>query len=435
MKNFLILLALVLTMASSAAFAKSSVKEDIPKKDGVWIGDKIKVSGQVRVRPELRNNLTQAIPNVPTNTPTDLSVLLRARFGLLFKPTDQVGFFIQGQDQRDFGEATAATPAPAGDGKNTDLHQGYFDVVLSQIPLTVRGGRQEIKLGEERLVGAADWTNVARAFDAVLLSYQPEKWGLTTFGSITNKTVGNPGDAQYFAGLYSTWKKFPKGVLDGYYFLLQDGDGAAGAAAGTGTTFSLHTVGTRLVQKFDNGIDWGLEAALQMGTFGSNSVLAYAGHAVAGYTFKPDWKPRVGVEYNYASGDNPASARFTKFNNLFPTNHNKYGLMDMTAWSNLHDAAVHFSAKPGKFSVSATYHMLSVDKSTSAGDTFAGFYPGAAGLGKIAGHEMDAQGKWVMNEYFEAGAGYSHFIPGSFLKGQGYNRQSDFFYLSAQAHF
>jgi len=401
------------------------------------IADKIRVSGQVRVRPEFRNNLSQALVNVPGASPTDFSVLLRSRVGVQFTPTKHVGFFVQAQDAREFGESVAAVPTAAGDNKGLDLHQGYVDLTeIGNHPLSIRAGRQEIKLGEERLVGAADWTNVARAFDGVLMSYEPQNYSLKAFAAITDKTVASGADGQYFGGVYATWKKFPGGVLDGYYLVLQDNNGATGAAAGTGDTLSVHTIGSRIASKFSNGLDLGVEAAVQLGKFGSNSVLATAGHGAVGYTFTGnDWKPRLGVEYNYATGDDATTSRYTKFNNLFPTNHNKYGMMDLTTWSNMHDASLSIGVKPGRTALSAAYHLLAVDKNQAAGDKFAGTYAGAAGLGKIAGHEMDVQGKWTMNENCEVAAGYGHFMPGSFLKGQGVNQQADFFYTTLQAQF
>jgi len=422
--------------ASTVEKSEKSKLDIAMTKSGLCVGDKLCTSGQVRVRPELRRNLTQGIPNVPGNIEEDFSVLLRSRFGLLFKPIEHIAFFIQGEDSRDFGEEAAATPLPAGDDEGIDLHQGYVDITnIGDHPLNIRVGRQEVNLGEQRLVGAVDWSNVGRALDALVVSFQPETWGLTALASIINKTPANVGDGQYLAGLYGSWKKFPGGVLDAYYLLLQDNNGAAGAAAGTGDTLSVHTLGTRIAAKYDNGIDFGIESAVQLGKFGSNSILAFAEHAAVGYTFNADWKPRIGLEYNYATGDDGGNNRFTKFNNLLPTNHNKYGMMDLVAWSNMHDASVQFGVKPGKYVASAGYHLLAVDKNTSAGDTLDGVFAGAPGLGKIAGHEIDVQGKWIMNEYFEVGAGYGHLIPGSFLKDQGQTQHSDFFYTSVQAQF
>lgn len=416
---------------------KQEVLEEIKKESGdtSWFSDHVKFSGQVRVRPEVRRNLTQGVPAVPGPREEDLSVLLRTRFGLLFTPINHIGFFIQGQDARDFGEEVFAQPNAVGDDEGLDLHQGYMEISkIADSSWNLRIGRQEIKFGNERLVGAVNWSNVGRSLDALLARLDTEKMQLNFLASTTDKTATNPGDAQYFGGIYGTWKKFPGGAMDGYYLLLEDNNGAAGAAAGTGDTLSVHTIGTRIKVRYNSGIDLGMESAVQLGKFGSNSILSFAEHVMAGYTWGPDWKPRLGIEYNFATGDDPASGRYTKFNNLFPTNHDKYGFMDMASWSNLHDGVLSFSIAPGKFFAGLDYHLFLVDKPTSVGDTFAGS-AGAAGFGKIAGHEIDIVGKWTLNQYFDLLTGFSHFIPGAFFKDQGVNTSSDLFYLQAQAQF
>lgn len=433
-------------MAKSTAIDYQKMKEEIKqevvselgqsKKNeniGELLDGKVKLTGQVRVRPEVRRNLAAAVPSVPGQITEDFSVLLRSRFGLEFSPEEHVSFFIQGQDSREFGEEVASGVGLAADDEGMDLHQGYVDIKnLGGNPWLIRMGRQEVKLGEERLLGAVNWSNTGRSLDGVVIAYNPEDWGLTALGAITNRSVG--GDGQYLTGVYGSWKKFPHGVLDAYYLLLQDNDGAAGAAAGTGDTLSVHTLGSRIKAQYDNGIDYGVEGAVQLGKFGSNSILAYAAHGALGYTFEPDWKPRIGLEYNYATGDNGATNKYSKFNNLLPTNHDKYGLMDMATWSNMHDGSVGFGAKPGKFVVDTKYHLLLVDKNNVAGDTFAGF-AGAPGLGKIAGHELDLSAKYTFNKYLELGAGVSHLIPGSFFKDQGMTSSSNFGYFQVIGSF
>lgn len=396
------------------------------------VADKVSVSAEVRLRPEFRRNLTQAIPNVPGAREEDLSVLLRSRLGVGFDPTDHLRFFIQMQDSRDFGEEAAALPSPLGDDEGIDLHQGYVEYAnVGDSGFSFRVGRQEINLGAQRLVGGVNWSNVGRSFDGGVMTYDDDNWTLNVLATAANKTLA--GDQTWFGGAYTTWKNFPKGVLDFYYLLLQDNDGAAGAAAGTGDTQSVHTAGARI--KSDPGrFDLSAEGAVQLGKFGSNSVLAYASHAGVGYTFEDTYKPKLTLEYNFASGDDGGNNKYTKFNNLFPTNHGKYGPMDLVAWSNLHDGHAGFSVMPSKsWKIGVDYHLLMVDK-TGAGDAFGGV-AGAAGAGKIGGHEADLTVGYVWNEYASFLFGVSHFVPGSFLKNQGIAASSDFGYLQATASF
>ncbi|HBF12625.1 MAG TPA: hypothetical protein DDW49_04420 [Deltaproteobacteria bacterium] len=408
-------------------------KTETTEKSLVW--DKLKFSGQVRVRPEIRRNLSQTVPMVPGEREEDVSTLLRSRFGIRYNPEKHVSFFVQGQDSREFGEEASASAAAVGDDEGVDLHQGYIDFLnIDDSDVSVRLGRQELSLGDERLVGAVDWSNVGRALDGIVITLDKPGYAMNTWAFATDRTtISNSGDGQYAAGVYGTWKEFPKGVLDGYYILLQDNDGATGVASGTGDTLSVHTIGFRAKSNFDNGIDFGAESAVQLGKFGSNSILAFAGHGKAGYTFDAEVKPRVGVEYNYATGDDNTSDRYTKFNSLFATEHFKYGYMDLEGWSNMHDASLAVSAKPGKFFVEGSYHLLGVDKNHSA-DTFGGF-TGGPGVGKIAGHEIDLLSKWTINDYANLLGGYSHFIPGAFFKDQGMDTSADFFYLQAMAEF
>ena len=88
---------------------------------------------------------------------------------------------------------------------------------------------------------------------------------------------------------------------------------------------------------------------------------------------------------------------------------------------------------PGeKWKASVDYHLFMVDK--KVGDTFAGI-AGAAGIGKIAGHEGDLTVAYTVNEYATLQAGYSLFLPGAYLKDQGIDKFSSFAYLQADAHF
>lgn len=439
MKNSLLALCVLNSLLPCMALAQSFAKpvdqpfaNDVPEKTS---SVEFTPSGQVRLRPEFRRNLMQTAPGTPGPRAEDLSVLSRVRLGLRVKPVEHLGFFIQGQDSREFGEEATPSAGAPGDDEGLDLHQGYMEFTrINDSPFSVRAGRQEISLGSEWLVGAGNWANVGRSFDALLGTYETDFMIATAFASIADKLDTTSKNAQYFGGLYVTWKDFPGGVLDGYYFLLYDNDGAVGPAAGTGTLQELHTFGLRIKSAFDNGIDVGAESAVQLGTFGSHSALAFAERIALGYTFEPRLKPRVGIEYNYASGDDSSTGRYTKFNILFPTPHARWGIMDMVTWSNMHDASINVSIKPNAFSFELGYFIYFVDKPYSPTDSFAN-YAGTPGAGKLASHEFDLVASWTPGPYFDLSAGWGHFFPGPYFKDQGMTTSSDYVYLQAQTQF
>ena len=97
------------------------------------------------------------------------------------------------------------------------------------------------------------------------------------------------------------------------------------------------------------GFDYDGEFAFQTGDVRGLDLTTFAVHAGAGYTFDASWKPRLGIEYNFASGDrDPLDREVETFQNLFPTNHKFYGFMDVFAWQNIHNPAISLKTQPLK---------------------------------------------------------------------------------------
>src|SRR5207247_10019163 len=99
------------------------------------------------------------------------------------------------------------------------------------------------------------------------------------------------------------------------------------------------------------------ELTYQFGTAASGAVgnvhdvhiNAFAGAARGGFTFDAvPMRPRVGIEVDYASGDNCKTAcnHANTFDNLYPTNHFKFGAMDLQAWKNQVTYQAVFDVKP-----------------------------------------------------------------------------------------
>ena len=97
-------------------------------------------------------------------------LLLRTRFHLGYSPMDWLPGLGEGQNSSSTGDRR--NPNPQSDGP-LDLHQGYVRVGGGKdSPLSLKVGRQELSYGDERLIGAFDWDNIGRVFDAAKVRYE-----------------------------------------------------------------------------------------------------------------------------------------------------------------------------------------------------------------------------------------------------------------------
>src|SRR5438128_7303963 len=65
-----------------------------------------------------------------------------------------------------------------------DLQNGFADIMIpfgEQANVTLRGGRQELLFGSQRLVGPGDYTEVPHTFDGVQTIVQIGGWTVTPF--------------------------------------------------------------------------------------------------------------------------------------------------------------------------------------------------------------------------------------------------------------
>ncbi|MBI4238345.1 MAG: alginate export family protein [Deltaproteobacteria bacterium] len=401
---------------STAAFA-----EDVPTK-------KIELGGELRLRGETLVNLNSFMPG-RTAVEDDAFVLLRARIHLDAKPIAGLRVFIQPQFSRTFAqeESTIANGTALDD---LDLHQAFLDLpAIGGSPLSLRLGRQEFAYGDGRLVGDFGWSNIGRSFDAVKATLKFDHAWVDGFASWIQRVGGN----QYFGGLYGHVDLTDTLAEEPYALVLVDNDGGAG-----GGRLAVYTLGNRFVGTLGPW-DFGIEAALQSGKSGGNTIFAYAGHGRGGYTFDTGWKPRLGVEYSLASGDSsPGVGRVTTFNNLFPTNHDKYGYMDVVGWRNIHDASASFQCVPFKnFTTSLQYHAFLLAQPADGLYQASGAQvrAGAAGASRFVGHEVDLLAKYKLNQYANFLVGYSYFRAGKFLADTGTKRDAHFAYAQTQVSF
>lgn len=284
----------------------------------------VTVSGEVRLRTETLRPLPEA--------EWDGFTLMRTRIGLLAAINPNVRAFVQIQDARVFGDQPNTL---TGRANALDLHQGYLELggTLADVPLTLRAGRQEIALGNERLVGAVGWSNTGRSFDAarLLIGGAGGRLQSTAFFATVHEShpVGAGNGMQmdadhWFAGVQSTWKQ----LVEGY--ALYDRNAHGGGYTGVDRA----TLGGRVQTPAAHRVNVSLEGAYQLGqqqaAAGEQDIRAWFAGARASTKTGLAALPSVGLGVDFLSGDDDAAdGVYRAFNTLYATNHKFYGYIDL----------------------------------------------------------------------------------------------------------
>lgn len=440
---------------------------------------------QERLRWEIRENNFDF--NDANDAPTDDSWFLqRFRIGLLIKAAPWLKIYAQGQDSREIDSDRADFPGLLGaEGDDSfDLRQGYIELGNSkEFPLTLKVGRQILSYGDERLIGAFDWNNIGRTFDAAKLRWEEKDWWLDAFAS----TVVVPARGQYnqsdfvngneterqqvFSGLYFSTSALSFQNTDVYALYLHEDTGPRYQPTAIGDT-NFFTFGVRMKSKpgafaptpaaveskevIDGkstpppppkkkpvGFDYTLEAAFQTGEARGLDLTAFAAHLDVGYTFDVAWRPRVALGYSYATGDSdPLDTDIETFQNLFPTNHKFYGQMDVFAWQNMHDLELDLKVSPIKqVTLRTDFHAFFLASTDDFWYRANGVTPvrplnaAARDASNYAGSELDVIVTWAVNKGLALEAGYSHFFAGDYLADTGPSDDADFGYVQATINF
>lgn len=465
--------SIALLITASTFAGTPTTKPEAKKPNPLSFADGLfTVDFEARARFEARSNNRDFDDRINDDN-DDSWAVTRLRIGLAVKPAPWLKLYAQVQDTREFDSDRVNTPGLRGNegDDNFDLRQAYVELGdLKAFPLSLTLGRQRLSYGEQRLIADSKWGNLGRTFDAVKLRWQPDKtqW-LDLFAArpvqVKEEVFNNSDSADNFFGAYYSTDALGPQTTD-LYILHRDKSDAQpdldptnkldARGAWNGPAQRITTLGTRWKSKPLHGWDYTLEAAYQFGdvwaadrTTPALDHSAFAAHLSGGYTWeKADWKPRLGLAYNYATGDSdPTDGRSEGFQNLFPSNHAKFGDSDPFGWRNIHNAQLRLSAKPAKnvelelayhanwLADTADYWYRGNGISTLRTRTPAGRDVRTIGASNFAGHEIDLTAKWTVNEHLTVEAGYSHFFAGAYLSDTGATDDADFAYVQASVTF
>jgi hypothetical protein len=309
---------------------------------------------------------------------------IRNRIGATYSYRKAVKLFGEFQNARVFdlsGSSTGAEALYKANVKTTDGRIARGDDVrqlwLQLDPvedLSIRGGRQDIKLGTEvmysepswkylkvkrasqRLVGTVGWTHAERSNDGLGVAYDLGEdhhlygfWARPTTGVFDLRKGYRQQDDINYGGVTWTVKRdtwIPDTELR-FFGLVYDDDRPV-EDGGRADDVEVYTLGFSTIGIYPLGpgnMDLLVWFAYQAGDYtaaGGTSDLdlnAAAGILEVGYQLPEVYgKPWFRLGVNVASGDDdPDDGDSTTFFNMLPTNHLYYGFADQLAFQNLVD--------------------------------------------------------------------------------------------------
>lgn len=234
--------------------------------------------------------------------------------------TDNTRIFVQLENAL---APNLARPGPV-DANRLDLRLAFLDNQheVDGGLFKWRIGRQEIAFDLQRFVSVRDGPNVRQAYDAIWADYERNGWRISGFAS---QPVHYRNDRNFddysnrhllFGGVRVQRRVTANSEVSLSFsdFRQSDVHILAGAGDEERKNLDVHYDGQAGV------VDWDVEGMKQGGSIGRRDVDAWAFGSLAGITFKDTaWSPRVGMQFDAASGDRHLGDQHVgTFNPLFP---------------------------------------------------------------------------------------------------------------------
>jgi hypothetical protein len=276
---------------------------------------------------------------------------------------------------------------------------------------TVRGGRQEMLYGSQRLISPLDWSNTRRAFDGVKVLHSNAGWNIDGFWLRPVRVFPDDWDTPVanieFYGAYGMRKQdSPLGKIDAYWLALdnhQRGD-------------RIDTLGTWIRGEQDSVL-WELESGVQMGLNADGSSHS-AGAVTAGLGRKYEltgFSNTLWLYYDWASGsDTPTGG----WNQYFPLAHKYLGYMDLFGRRNINTPNVQNTTQLTEhLSLILWYYFFFLDTLQQGPFTVIDteYNPGGTQFDRDLGHELDVLFTYTLSPRKEMLFGYSLFDAGEYF--------------------
>ena len=355
----------------------------------------------------------------------DFYLLDRLRVHATIQPKPWLRFHGEVQGARIFFNHHIPNANPYED--TWTLWEGYAQVGSSTDGwVDVLAGRQVLLFGDERVIGPSDWLNVGRTFNVARVDLHHSDNKLSFFaGSVVpgdNTDLHNALTGNNLYGLYASLQNIvPKATFEPYIlWRVAPANSALPETAGRGhlneVTIGLHVKGT-----LPADFDYDTEFDGQTGSLGVFTIRAWAGYAGLGKTFrKVAASPRVFLEGNYASGTkNPKGREWNTFDQLYPSNHDKFGFADQVGRRNLVQFRVGVEedlTEKWKLKQAFEGFWLATSNDNFYASSGAIAVPAHPGASRHIGNELDLIAEYQLNKGLSFGFGYARLFAGAFLE-------------------
>ncbi len=311
-------------------------------------------------------------------------------------------------------------PGPA-DKTGVDLLQGFGEMKLPIGDATVqlRGGRELIALGTERLVGLRYGPNIPQPFDGVhaITNAGPVRFQLMDLRPVAIGPENFDDRASTTRHLTAAYATFQQGHIGFDAYLLDYRNETAQFEQGIGKEHR-QTYGLRAFGELDRW-SWNWELMLQRGRFADARIRAWSLGTETSYRIEPF---TLRLRADIISGDHdPSDRTLQTFNPLFPKG-KYFGELTPLGPSNIMDLHPGIDVDLGH---NVTLGITSINYwRESLGDGIYGIAGNLlrSGRGSYARHIGDQQEltlNWHPDPFFNILASYSVFEAGEFIKQSG----------------
>lgn len=346
--------------------------------------------------------------------------LTRVRGSVTVRPTNSFSAYAQFQDVHALNLPLADTLPNMRD--TFDLRQAYF--TLQSAPVVLMPGRQELRFGEERLIGISDWTNDSRTFDVIHARLGSSENRVDLFsGSVVKifpTSFDRPTGGFYLHGAYATLTTLVAHTrLEPFVLFKTSPVKSLQDQAGREI---LVAPGIRVAGHIPGGFDYDVQGTLERGSYVNDTIHAGAGYILAGYTAKwIPWSPHLEPEYDYATGNphrNPL--RVSTFDQFYPSNHNVFGLTDLFGWENVKQRRLNLDLRPKKnwnllFQGESLHAATSMDNIVNGSAEVLTAPPAGGFRSDDIGSEFDASLGYASRYHLLFNAGVGHLWPGALM--------------------